>query len=265
MASPQPGNPPRPRRSSTVLLIRDGESTPEVLMLKRHAKSAFGAVYVFPGGVVDACDSCTGDRCGAIGREQAADLLGTDDALDYFSAAVREVFEETGVLLANCTTASDPQRFACDADRRCLIEGDVSWDEFLRLRKLTLSSQDLHYFAHWITPISEPKRFSTRFFLARMPEGQQASHDGHELTDSCWMTAADILEAQRAGQMRLIYPTYRTLKDIVNKKTVTDVIDWAVERQRSGVARVLPAIVDIDGRDKVVLPGDPRYPVEEQE
>jgi hypothetical protein len=93
-----------------------------------------------------------------------------------------------------------------------------------------------------------------------MPEGQQASHDGSELTDSCWIPAADVLDAQRAGRMRLIYPTYRTLKDIAGLKTVDAVIDWAMERQRNGVARILPAIIEVDGKEKVVMPGDPRYP-----
>jgi hypothetical protein len=98
-----------------------------------------------------------------------------------------------------------------------------------------------------------------------MPSDQLAVHDGVELTDSCWMTASDVLEAQRSRQMQLIYPTYRSLRDIVNIQTVSDIVDWADERQRSGVARVLPAIVEIDGREKVILPGDPRYPAERPE
>jgi 8-oxo-dGTP pyrophosphatase MutT (NUDIX family) len=265
--SQQPaGDAPAPSRSSTVVLLREGKQFPEVLMLKRHARSAFGAVHVFPGGVVDSCDSDTHDCCGALSEADAVALLGTGDALDYFSAAIREVFEETGVLLAarNALVSSGPadREMEIAVERRRLLGGEMAWDRFLHDKGLKLSANKLHYFAHWVTPIGEPKRFSTRFFLAAMPEGQQASHDGRELTDSCWLTAVDILDSQRAGHMHLIYPTYRTLKDIAKYKTVDDVIAWAVARQQSGVARLLPAISDVDGRDKVVLPGDPRYPGE---
>ncbi len=251
-----------PRPSATVALLREGgeapQFAPQLLMLRRHAGSTFGDVYVFPGGVLDACDTRVHDCYGALDSAQATSCLGIADALDYYSAAVREVFEETGVLLAQGhATTDETQR---DEDRRRLISGELSWDGLLHERKLSLASDRLHYFAHWVTPESEPRRFSTRFFLAAMPQGQEASHDGSELTDSCWMTAADVLEAQRAGHMRLIYPTYRTRKDIAGLKTVEAVIDWAIERQRSGVARVLPAIIEVDGKVKVVMPGDPRYP-----
>lgn len=224
-------------------------------MLKRHTKSAFGDVHVFPGGVVDACDAAVYDCCGAVSAADADRALGEVDALCHYSAAIRELFEETGVLLANRTEDRD-------AERRSLIRGQISWDRFVHDRNLTLASHSLHYFAHWVTPKSEHRRFSTRFFVAAMPQDQEASHDGVELTDSCWMTAEDVLKAQRNGQVRLIYPTYRTLRDIANLQTVGEIVDWADDRLRSGVARVLPAIVEVDGKDKVVLPGDPRYPAE---
>jgi 8-oxo-dGTP pyrophosphatase MutT (NUDIX family) len=258
---------PTPRLASTVVLLRDADPKPEILMVKRHAKSAFGAVYVFPGGVVESCDARTHDCCGLLSDDAASALLGTSDALDYYSAAAREVFEETGVLLAQQNPSgalhADMSAIINDANRRRLNSGALQWDSFLHEHALTLASHLMHYFAYWVTPAGEPKRFSTRFFLAEMPAGQQASHDGTELTDSCWMTAADVLDAQRSGAMRLIYPTYRTLKDIAGLKTVNEVVNWAIERQRSGVARVLPAIIDVDGNDKVVLPGDPRYPEED--
>ncbi len=248
---------PEPRPSATVALVREGDTAPQLLMLRRHARSTFGDVYVFPGGVLDACDARVGDCCGSIDCTQASVCLGVANALDYYSAAAREVFEETGVLLAEGDTAAQTTR---DDDRVRLIRGDWSWDQLLRERHLSLASERLHYFAHWVTPESEPRRFSTRFFMAALPEDQLASHDGSELTDSCWMTAAEVLDAQRAGRMRLIYPTYRTLKDIAELKSVAAVLAWAIDRERSGVSRVLPAIIDVDGRETVVMPGDPRYP-----
>lgn len=251
------------------MLIRDGERAPEVLMLKRHTKAAFGDVHVFPGGVVDPCDAAIGDCCGAMNADAAERTLGTANALCHYSAAIRELFEETGVLLAHSaggTGDGNAATLPCgDTQRRDLHAGRLLWDRWIREQNLTLATQELHYFAHWVTPKSEPRRFSTRFFVAVLPPGQQAVHDGVELTDSCWMTAQGVLEAQRNKQMRLIYPTYRSLRDVANFRSVDDIVEWADERQRSGVARVLPAIVEIDGRDKVLLPGDPRYPAERPE
>jgi 8-oxo-dGTP pyrophosphatase MutT (NUDIX family) len=253
-----------PRPSSTVMLIRDGTAAPEILMLKRHMKTAFGDVHVFPGGVVDPCDSKVHDCCDSPCAEAANTILGAPDALNFYSAAIRELFEETGVLLARATQDSERPRtnrsFDDEPARRQLHRGEIAWDRFVRERQLRLGSHSLHYFAHWITPESEPKRFSTRFFVAEMPADQVASHDGCELTDSCWMTAIDVLAAQKSGKMRLIYPTWRTLRDIAKLGAVDDVAAWANDRQQSGVARVLPAIIEVDGKDKVVLPGDPLYP-----
>jgi 8-oxo-dGTP pyrophosphatase MutT (NUDIX family) len=253
-----------PRPSSTVMLVRDGTAAPEILMLKRHVNSAFGDVYVFPGGVVDPCDTKVHDCCDSPCAEVANSMLGTPDALSFFSAAIRELFEETGVLLAGPTWVEAAQTGIAPEDieraRHQLIQGEISWDCFVRERNLTLGSQALHYFAHWVTPEGEPKRFSTRFFVAAIPAEQKASHDGFELTDSCWKTASDVLAAQRSGRMRLVYATWSTVTDIAKLGTVDDIVAWADDRRRSGVAQVLPAIVDVDGEDKVVMPGDPLYP-----
>ena len=236
-------------------------------MLKRHTKSVFGDVHVFPGGVVDPCDTGIDDCCGTVNAAEADRSLGTANALCHYSAAIRELFEETGVLLAYSDRACEVPAAASigETERRGLNNGVLAWDRLVRERNLTLAARDLHYFAYWVTPKSEPRRFSTRFFVAPMPAGQLAVHDGVELIDSCWMTARDVLEAQRSRQMQLIYPTYRSLRDIANLQSVSDIVDWADERQRSGVARVLPAIVEIDGKEKVILPGDPRYPAEKPE
>lgn len=249
------------------MLVREGARAPEILMLKRHARSVFGDVHVFPGGLVDPCDTGIDDYCGSVNAVEADKSLGTANALCHYSAAIRELFEETGVLLAYSDRAGKlPAATSIgEAERRGLIDGQLAWDRLVRERSLSLATQELHYFAHWVTPKSEPKRFSTRFFVAVMPADQQAVHDGVELTDSRWMTANDVLEAQRNRQVQLIYPTYRSLRDIASFQSVSDIVDWADERQRSGIARVLPAIVEIDGKDKVILPGDPRYPAEKPE
>jgi len=248
------------------MLLREGPQFPEVLMARRHAGTAFGDSYVFPGGVLDPGDAEVHGRCRDVTPQHAnASLKLEANGLDYFSAAVRELFEEAGILLAR--DAAGRWAFAGEEPvasglRRQLNDGSLGWQQLLDDHDLRLACGNLHYFAHWVTPRSEPKRFSTRFFTAVLPRGQTAVHDGGELTDSRWMTAEGVLQAQRDGDMKLIYPTYATLKEIARLSDVEQVIGWARQRSNAGIARVRPAIVEVNGRDKVVLPGDSRYPGE---
>jgi 8-oxo-dGTP pyrophosphatase MutT (NUDIX family) len=179
--------------------------------------------------------------------------------LDYYSAAIRELFEETGVLLArNGPTGEYPVDAA--AWRRQLNAGEVPWNDLLERHDLALECESLHYFAYWITPRERPRRFSTRFFLARLPEGQAATHDGRELTDSRWATPADALAANDAGDIVLPPPTLATLRDIRGFACVEELLAWARRRSEAGVPRILPAILRSGGKDRVVLPGHPDYP-----
>ena len=255
-----------PRPSATVLLIRQAEAAPEVFMVQRNPATAFGDVFAFPGGVLDLCDRQAQGFCPNTSQDSANRRLAVEsDALAFFSAAIRELFEEAGVLLAR--GADGEWAFSRSAGRddlqvvrHRLNAGELQWPDMLRDNNLQLATDALHYFAHWITPRSREKRFSTRFFAAEIPPGQQAGHDGAELTDSRWMSAADVLLAFRSKDIQLIFPTYMTLKAISEFSDRDEVLDWARERSESGVAAVTPAVVKIDGRPKVVLPGDPRYP-----
>jgi len=248
--------PPEPRPSATVVVVRQGETKPEIFMVKRNLSSAFAAAYAFPGGVLESCDRLVYEHCLNLPAEQANRTLRlTSDGLEYFSAAIREVFEETGILLATAD-------FSCDLEevRDQLNSGQLAWSKAVGDYGFTMHCDQLHYFAHWVTPLSEPRRFSTRFFLAVLPEGQVATHDGQELTDSCWMTASDVLQSARAGDMQLIYPTYSTLKEIRNLNSTNDIVSWAKSHTQSGIDEVLPAIIDSGSGKTVVLPGDARYP-----
>jgi len=230
---------------------------------------AFGENYVFPGGVVDPADRLAHARCSKLTSRQADLFLGLEDSgLDFYSAAVRELFEETGVLLA-CASANGHEPVAGGLRavaelRDALNAGHVSWQALLSRHDLWIDCDRLHYFAHWVTPRSEPKRYSTRFFLAAMPERQSASHDGGELTDSRWMSAGDVLHAHESGDMRLIHPTYATLRDIAGYSSVGDIVRWARHKLLRGVPRVRPAIVDMNGSKKVVFSDDPAYPVDDE-
>jgi 8-oxo-dGTP pyrophosphatase MutT (NUDIX family) len=239
---------------------------PEVFMLRRHSRAVFASHHVFPGGVLEASDSNSGVQDLMRGRsdEAANELLGMDSgSLGYFSAAIRETFEESGVLLAkdgDGRWAFDGEPDAHESYREALNNGSLSWADFLSDLDLYPALDHLHYIAYWVTPPARTKRFSTRFFLAVIPDGQHAVHDDAELVDSCWMTAADAIEAGRRGDIQLMYPTYATLRDIGACETVADIVAWARLRGESGEARLLPAFVEVDGKDTVVMPGDPLYP-----
>ena len=248
-----------PRPAATVVVIRQGGEGPEVLMVKRHARAAFASSYVFPGGVLEPDDDLAQDRCEELGAAVANSNLGIErNALSYYSAAFREVLEETGVWLP------PPEVSIASIDRQVvrdgLNDGSLGWLEFLERHDLRLPCNLLHYIAYWVTPRTEPKRFSTRFFLAKMPRDQAAKHDGCELTDSCWMKPQDVLQAGSAGNMLLPYPTRSTLRDIAEFEDVAQIVEWAKSRAETGIAKQLPAFVTVKGKGMVVMPGSPYYP-----
>lgn len=227
-----------PRPSSTVVLMRAGESSPEVFMVKRHARSSFGSTFAFPGGVLDACDARVHEIGSGISSDQANRLLQLDHgALDYYSAAIRELFEESGVLLAE-HHLSDRE---LQESRSALNEGSLAWDRLVYERCFKLHYGCLQYFSFWITPPGVAKRYSTRFFLAELPAAQNASHDGGELTESCWMPALDILAARKLRQMKVPYPTRKTLKRIAEFASTTELLTWAKACGEKGVICDQPA------------------------
>jgi 8-oxo-dGTP pyrophosphatase MutT (NUDIX family) len=226
-------------------------------MVRRHERSSFGAAYAFPGGVVDEDDAAVHEYCTGLSTLQANSRLGVkENGLDYYSAAIRELFEESGVLLAGLVDLDED----LNAIRDALNDGSESWSEFVMRSQLELHCDQLHYISHWLTPIGEPKRYSTRFFFAELPEGQIAVHCGGELTDSRWITAHDMLEAGREGVVELHFPTIKTLESIARHKTLEALVEWASSCVEWGVTSMFPAIIERDGRREIVLPGDKDYP-----
>ena len=225
---PQPMTPAVPTRDgATVMLVRDGhlDDRPlEVFMLRRHPSTAFGSVHVFPGGVVDATDHAPelDDLCPGLTDQEASERLGVaSGGRAYWVAAVREAFEEAGVLLARRVDGEavrfdgheDVQR-RFDQHRRAVHAGERSLVEVLAAEHLVLALDGVRYVAHWITPEGEPKRFDTRFFLARAPEGQAYAHDDAELIGSEWVRPPDALARHQAGDFPMIGPTIVSLQDI---------------------------------------------------
>lgn len=234
-----------PRPSSTIVVLRESDRGPELLLVRRRAGDAFGDAYTFPGGVLDDDEYLAREFCSGLGTEDADSLLGLKEGgLDYFNAAVRELFEETGVLLAQ----GNLERIK--AFRQELNDGNVAWPDLLKTHSLTIACGLLHYFAHWITPTALPKRWSTRFFLAEMPVGQKAVPDGSEVTDSCWMTANAALD----GELNLPYPTQRTIEALTDLRSVEDLFGWARERQERGIPAIQPVLLTKDGKRRIMMP-----------
>lgn len=258
------------RDAATVILLREAEGAPEVLLLRRHARSGFAArAWVFPGGVADPADRRPPAAVGGgVDVERLSALLGRppDVALGLAVAAVRETFEEAGILLAAGPGGappdlSDPELVRM---RRALGErapGRADFNAWLAEARLVLDLGALVPFSRWRTPAAEPRRYDTIFFLARAPEGQVAEHDTVETTGLRWTSAADALAAAERGELALIYPTLRTLEALA----VFDDLDTLLAAAPTTRLRPLQphAVTDADGRVVAILhPDDPAYPWE---
>ena len=198
------------REAATVMLVRDAPEL-EVFMLRRHPESVFaGGAYVFPGGAVDADDRVLGDD-----RRSSV-------------AAVRETFEEAGVLLARTHdggVAFDPSATAMAElaiDRLRLLAGAVTFADVLEAHGARIDLDALVPFARWITPAPSPRRFDTWFFAAAAPDGHAYEHDDNEAIASEWIRPHDALARARAGTIDLIYPTVRTLLVMARHRSAAD-------------------------------------------
>jgi 8-oxo-dGTP pyrophosphatase MutT (NUDIX family) len=242
--------------ASTVIVLREADDGLETFMVCRHHRSGFmGGAHVFPGGKVDETDLDPG--WGArVERpaEEIAERLGEADAVTargLLVAAVRETFEEAGVLLARTASGTDLPTI-----RTRLREGA----SFLGLADeidLKIDPMTLTPYARWVTPEIESRRFDTRFYVAVLPEGQGASHDGTETTSAVWLRPADAIDDMRTGRIKLAPPTVRTLKWLAEFEDAESVIAAALSRKPP---LVRPRVVARDGGWFLALPGDPEHP-----
>ncbi len=271
---PQPSDRAMPvpvRDASTILPLRDGHAGLEVFMVKRSSRMGFlGGAHVFPGGAVDPSDA-TPEAESVLGRFSAArarELLSLDEgtrALGYVVAGIRELYEEAGILLARdgsgewvvLDNKSDrAERLA--ALRPRLAAGEVSFVTMLLQEALTVAADSLRYFAHWITPETESKRFDTRFFLAPAPPRQSATHDCAESSEGEWISPAEALDRYWRREIELVPPTICSLDVLAVYGTVAEAMQAAAELE---VEEVLPKISLEDGRVAILYPGDPDYAV----
>jgi 8-oxo-dGTP pyrophosphatase MutT (NUDIX family) len=248
--------------SASVIVARDGEDTIEVLMVRRHQGTAFASADAFPGGCVSDDDALADERFAGIDAADANRRLAVNaGGLDFFSAAVRELFEEVGILLVR----SDSSQHTIDASalqssRSALASGRLGWPEFLHAQRLLVDTNALHYVGHWETPLEMKQRYSTRFFVAAAPPGQTVRHDGRELVDSRWLAPATALEMGQRDELRLVIPTMKTLQLLSGYRTLADLLPWARRRWQRGIEMMRGRVVETDGRRVIVLPGEPDYP-----
>lgn len=258
--------------AATVIVLREAAAGFEVFLVQRHRNSGFMAnVYVYPGGKLDSddCSERAADRVRGMSAEDACARLKIEQpsflGLGLFLAGVRETFEESGILLASRSGSQDwidltsdaqvAQRFA--AYRRDLISGELSLSEMAKREELVISLENIGYFAHWITPYIEKRRFNTRFFVTILPPNQRPLHDAVETTDSLWIRPQDALARYFSNTLQLSPPTIRTLEQLAEFPSAQAVVENARRREPPAI---LPFIGQIDGITQMLMPGDVDYP-----
>jgi 8-oxo-dGTP pyrophosphatase MutT (NUDIX family) len=268
---PETESPSPIRPAATVIVVRDGDTAagpPQVLMLRRHARSGFAAdAWVFPGGVVDAEDRALGDsRWRGIDPVALADRFADPPelVLGYHVAAVRETFEEAGLLLARHGDGRAPDvtrpEYVALRERLGSRDQQVDWAGWLRDEDLVLDLGALTYFSRWVTPQREPKRYDTAFFIAVAPGGQIAAHDEVEVTDQRWTTPAAALEAFHAGDLHLIFPTIKTLEALAAFGSAAELVAQA--ERTPEIRKVQPHVEVTDEGWRILHPDDPDFPHE---
>jgi 8-oxo-dGTP pyrophosphatase MutT (NUDIX family) len=261
-----------PKNASTVILLRNKEPEGfEVFLLKRHEKSSFmGGNFVYPGGRVDRDDGsleiCSFSK--GITFDEAQKILGgtfsPEGSFAYWIAGIRELFEEAGVLLAydqegnlfQIRNQDEQEKFL--HYRESLQKSGLTICEMAQKEKLLFALDQLHYYAHWITPEARSERFDTRFFLARYPSGQEASHDQKETTAGIWITPQKALEENLKGEVFLSPPTLKTLEDLLRFKTIDEVF---TSLKNMKIRPILPILTKITSGPLIIFPWDPEYEI----
>jgi len=258
-----------PKKAATVILLRDKKAKGfEVFLLKRHEKSSFmGGNYVFPGGRVDREDGSL-ETCAlskGVSPEEARGLFGgglsPEESLAHWVAGIRELFEEAGVLMAydqndnlfQCRKPSDRVRMS--NLRSLLQKGERTICQVAQEEKFLFALDQLHYYAHWITPEARAERFDTRFFLTHHPEGQEASFDEKETTSGVWLTPREAFEENVKGKMALSPPTLQIMGDLSRFHRIEEVFDSLRTRE---IRPILPILKNL-GEEVLIFPWDPEY------
>lgn len=251
------------RPAATVMLVDDKPDL-QVFMMERNANTVFaGGMWVFPGGSVDHADDSSQTQHLSIHRtdSEASDLMNIKSGgLAYYIAAIREAFEEAGILLALHRDGlappdlSDPETAARFQQHRDGVnDRTLDFLDVMREEDLIADAGAMHYIARWITPHGTPRRFDARFFIARMPGNQTPIHDDNELVHSQWISPTEILDRVESEEMVLMTPTLRMIKNLAQFQSADQVIESARANLPDERARV------IADTKVIVMPGEPGY------
>lgn len=246
--------------AATIMMLRDRSHGLEVFMIVRHHEADFASgALVFPGGKADPADFDARLEPYLDGAEADAQQRGIQ------VAAIREAFEECGILLARepgvDNLVSRDRVAGLEPYRMSLHRGEVSLRDFLAAENLHLACDQLTHFAHWITPENAPRRFDTHFFLAAAPEDHLAVHDGHESVDSIWIPPLDALADGDSGKRTMIFPTSRNLAKLGRSRSVGDAVQAARD---STVICVLPWLEKRSDGSYLCIPPEAGYDVSER-
>jgi 8-oxo-dGTP pyrophosphatase MutT (NUDIX family) len=242
------------RSAASLILLRDAAAGPEVLLVRRGERGDFPGLHVFPGGLVDEADRdprlCQAADCDA---GLACELTGNlPEALAHRVAVIRECFEETGILLGSTAGGHDL------ADWRArLLARETGFAELAEATGLQLQTRALGYFSHWITPEGIPRRYDTRFFVARVGPDAVATPDERETVGIDWLRPQEALDAHRRGDLKLIFPTIRNLMELAGWQDSESLLETCCRPRE--LPAMLPRMRLRDGRMELLLPGDPGY------
>ena len=255
-----------PLDSASVVLLRDSSHGLQVLLLKRHqASNVLGGAYVFPGGKLDTADQhssllqCLSQNVVTLHQRLCEPELSPPQAAGLFVAAVREAFEECRIFLGQ-----GPDRTAGLHALKNALDQGLSWSAAIQSLSLQLDTHDLVPWTRWITPRQASvtsKRFDTRFFIARVPEGQTAEHDNHETTEAWWTTPREALVRYWEHQIELAPPQIMGLVQLARH---ADTASALAEAHRRPPPIIEPEPFDQDGIRTICYPGDPQHSVRQR-
>lgn len=256
-----------PRPAATVILARNVSDGIEVFMMERTTAVEFAkGMHVFPGGALDRADHHPeiASLCIGLDDRAASETLGIEQGgLAYWIAAIRECFEESGLLLGYRGSDQLLQLAADEAERLAALRVDMaqskmSFMDILRQEQVKAATDRIAYYSHWVTQAGRPRRYDTRFFVAQAPEGQTALQDNHETVGQLWVRPDQAIDLHRAGTLNLMFPTIKTLESLAPFKCVEELLEYARKPRPKQVMAPVTG-VDRSGASHPLIPGDFAY------
>ena len=256
-----------PRPAATVILARNVSDGIEVFMMERTTAVEFAkGMHVFPGGALDRADHHPeiASLCIGLDDRAASETLGIEQGgLAYWIAAIRECFEESGLLLGYRGSDQLLQLAADEAERLAALrvemaQSKMSFMDILRQEQVKAATDRIAYYSHWVTQAGRPRRYDTRFFVAQAPEGQTALQDNHETVGQLWVRPDQAIDLHRAGTLNLMFPTIKTLESLAPFKCVEELLEYARKPRPKQVMAPVTG-VDRSGASHPLIPGDFAY------